>query len=117
MLMAAHSSHNDLSIHYILSYSFTFTIISFLNKKKVIVCAFHLLSLRTKQSFAICRVNIVPPAQTIKKKQKRKMKIDAPMYSMDRVKFPFNFLTALLLSKHVLRFLLRFPLTFKPSEL
>ena len=45
------------------------------------------------------------------------MKIDAPMYSMDRVTFPFNFLTALLLSKHVLRFLLRFPLTFKPSEL
>ena len=62
---------------------------------------------------------LYPRPERLKKKkaEKKARKIDAPMYSMDRVNFPFNFLTALLLSKHVLRFLLRFPLTFKPSEL
>ena len=70
--MAAHSSHNDLSMHSILSV-FVYSYYYFFSKqKKVIVCALHLLSLRTKQLFAICRVNIVPPAQTIKKKAEKK---------------------------------------------
>ena len=46
-------------------------IIIFFTKKSYRLCI-QLLSLRTKQSFAICRVNIVPPAQTIKKKAEKK---------------------------------------------
>lgn len=115
--MAAHSSHNNLSMHSILSvfvYSYHYF---FSKQKKVIVCAFNHYHFVPNNRLLFVVLILYPRPKRSKKKQKRKMKIDAPMYSMDRVKFPFNFLTALLLSKHVLRFLLRFPLTFKPSEL